>query len=627
MARPKHRKVSREEYEGSMLTEMGDYVDQQRKTNVLDAIKVTVKCKTENQKKFVNELREKEVTICSGLPGTGKAQPLDAKIMTPTGWKFMGEIQVGDQVITQSGKPTSVLGVFPQGEKDIYKITFSDGTSTEACLEHLWLTSSLIERRCASRKTINGKRVVVDRFEKQTVKSTKEIMDSLRYKDGRLNHKVPVNHAVQFEHQSPLVDPYILGFLLGDGSFRGSYPTLHTADTEIKDRIIQFCVAFGVELKEGTKKNDFRIVGEENKLKHKLAELGVWGVRSEDKHIPESYLINSIGVRKALLAGLMDADGTVDYRSGVPIFNTSSERLKNDFLILVRSLGYTATVSNKQGGYKMKCGTKKECLVSYQVSIDTTGENPFRLLRKATLYKSKTKYINQKFIENVELVGRKEAQCIMVADPSHLYLTDDFIVTHNTYLACAVALELLKKDPRFKKIYIIKSVTTLKDEDLGYLKGGVKEKMEPFMFSFMHNFEKIIGTEALTIMLASGFIKELPIAYMRGINIDNAICIIDEAQNITIENFKTIMTRLGTDSKMFFLGDTKQIDMKKKDDSSLEFMIKYFGDLAQIGTVVLGDADVVRNPLIKVIENRFDLAFEDYLKEKENEKDKKKDKK
>lgn len=182
--------------------------------------------------------------------------------------------------------------------------------------------------------------------------------------------------------------------------------------------------------------------------------------------------------------------------------------------------------------------------------------------------------------------------------------------TGKTYLSCAVALELLKKDPKYKKIYIIKSVTTLKDEEIGFLKGNMKDKMEPFMFSFLHNFEKIIGTDALVALRANNYIVELPIAYMRGINIDNAIAIIDEAQNISVDNIKTIMTRLGTDAKLIFLGDTKQIDMKKKDDSALQFIIDNFSDVPEIGTVTLGVEDVVRNPLIKLIEERFDLAFE-----------------
>jgi phosphate starvation-inducible PhoH-like protein len=177
--------------------------------------------------------------------------------------------------------------------------------------------------------------------------------------------------------------------------------------------------------------------------------------------------------------------------------------------------------------------------------------------------------------------------------------------TGKTFLSCGVALELLKNDPRYRKIVIVKSVTTLKDEEIGFLKGTMKEKMEPFMYSFMHNFEKVIGRQNVESLRASGMIEELPIAYMRGINIDNSITIIDEAQNISIDNIRTIMTRLGENSKMIFLGDENQIDMKKKSESSLNFIINKFKDFEEVGTVVLGEDDVVRNPLIKKIEQIF----------------------
>jgi phosphate starvation-inducible PhoH-like protein len=177
--------------------------------------------------------------------------------------------------------------------------------------------------------------------------------------------------------------------------------------------------------------------------------------------------------------------------------------------------------------------------------------------------------------------------------------------TGKTFISCAVALELLKNDPRYRKIVIVKSVTTLKDEEIGFLKGTMKEKMEPFMYSFMHNFEKVIGKHNVEVLRTAGMIEELPIAYMRGINIDNSITIIDEAQNISIDNIRTIMTRLGENSKMIFLGDENQIDMKKKNESSLNFIINKFKDFDEVGTVVLGEDDVVRNPLIKKIEQIF----------------------
>lgn len=177
--------------------------------------------------------------------------------------------------------------------------------------------------------------------------------------------------------------------------------------------------------------------------------------------------------------------------------------------------------------------------------------------------------------------------------------------TGKTFLACATALELLKNDERYRKIVIIKSVTTLKEEEIGFLKGTMKEKMEPFMYSFLHNFEKIIGKYHVDVLRNMGMIEELPIAYMRGINIDNTIAIIDEAQNISIDNIRTIMTRLGENSKMIFLGDENQIDMKKKGESSLNFIINKFENFNEVGTIRLGEDDIVRNPLIKKIEQIF----------------------
>lgn len=180
--------------------------------------------------------------------------------------------------------------------------------------------------------------------------------------------------------------------------------------------------------------------------------------------------------------------------------------------------------------------------------------------------------------------------------------------TGKTYIACAQALKLLKAYPgKYKRVVLVKSVTTLRDEEIGFLKGTMEEKMEPFMFSFMHNFQKILKSKTIVHkMKGAGMIEVMPIAYMRGINLDNSIIIIDEAQNISIDNIRTILTRLGKDSKMIFLGDQKQIDKKKRSDSALDFMIENFSDIEEMGLVRLTSEDIVRNPLIKKIEAKFE---------------------
>lgn len=176
-----------------------------------------------------------------------------------------------------------------------------------------------------------------------------------------------------------------------------------------------------------------------------------------------------------------------------------------------------------------------------------------------------------------------------------------------TFLSCAQSLSELKQNDKIKKIVLVKSVTTLKTEEIGFLKGSLEEKMEPFMFSFMKNFEKIIGLDIVEKLKAEKIIEILPIAYMRGINIDNAIVIVDEVQNITVDNIRTILTRLGENSKMILLGDLKQIDQKNKYDSALRFLIDNFKNIDDIEVVEFHLDDVVRHPLIKKIEPIFDL--------------------
>ena len=176
--------------------------------------------------------------------------------------------------------------------------------------------------------------------------------------------------------------------------------------------------------------------------------------------------------------------------------------------------------------------------------------------------------------------------------------------TGKTFLACAEALKLIKRHAKYKKIVIVKSVTTLKNEEIGFLKGNLREKMEPFMFSFVHNFEKLVGQAITSKLRELKTIEEMPIAYMRGINLDRSIIIVDEAQNISQENMRTILTRLGKDSKMIFLGDERQQD--SKGGNGLTFLMEHFSHIDEIGCVQFNKSDVVRNPLIAKIERVFD---------------------
>jgi predicted ribonuclease YlaK len=211
-------------------------------------------------------------------------------------------------------------------------------------------------------------------------------------------------------------------------------------------------------------------------------------------------------------------------------------------------------------------------------------------------------------LKNKILIGMHPVYDLEVLHENHRYWSNG-ISSHNTgktYISCAMALDMIKKYPeKYKKIVLIKSVTTLQDEEIGFLKGTLEEKMEPFMYSFMTNFEKLIGRSTLAKIKSDGLIEIRPIAYLRGSNIDNTVTIIDEAQNISKKNIRTILTRIGRDAKMIFLGDTNQIDMKKPHESSLAYMIENFKDFEEVGFVQMTDADEARHPLIPKLEKRF----------------------
>lgn len=178
--------------------------------------------------------------------------------------------------------------------------------------------------------------------------------------------------------------------------------------------------------------------------------------------------------------------------------------------------------------------------------------------------------------------------------------------TGKTYLACAQAIKMLKSDNRFKKIILVKSVTVLEGEEVGFLKGDLKEKMYPYTISFLDNFHKLIGESITNQMMDCGFIQVLPLAYIRGRSIDNAIIIVDEAQNIALKNMRSTMTRIGSDTKMIITGDVKQIDMKNPKLSSLDVVVKLFRNKPDIGTMEFEIADIVRDPIVMLIEETFE---------------------
>lgn len=353
----------------------------------------------------------------------GKAQPLYAKVLTPTGFSTMGDLQVGDSVIGDDGLPHRILKIFDHELKNIYEVTLNDGSKTRCCDEHLWAVQNDTDRN----------------KNRYRVKDLREIMTSLTYgkKDVRPNWSIPVVKPVELAYQKVELDPWLMGFLIGDGSFADGSLGFSTAESDILNRVTQLAISYGDEVKQHSGDNycDFRIVG--NHIRRILYNYGLMNHRSYEKFIPKPYIINTSKIRLEVLRGLNDSDGYVDAnKSGYVEYSTTSLQLSHDVKFIVESLGGATYSSNRLGRYTNYNGDNIETRLQYSV-----GE---RFFNKEVIPVSSEKHSNKwvprkkgcyKYITSIDFIGKEPARCIYIDNPTHLYITDDFIVTHNTTIA------------------------------------------------------------------------------------------------------------------------------------------------------------------------------------------------
>lgn len=223
---------------------------------------------------------------------------------------------------------------------------------------------------------------------------------------------------------------------------------------------------------------------------------------------------------------------------------------------------------------------------------------------------SKLKHIIRNVLNHeIKTLAKNDSQTALIKSIKNNEVTicSGIAGSGKTFIALSQALRLLKQENTpYTKIYLIKSVTTLDREDLGFLRGDKFEKFEPYMMSYYINIDKIIGKDKRNELLKEEILVPFPLAYIRGVSIDNAIVIVDETQNISIPNIRTILTRIGNNSRMLLIGDEYQIDLRNKNESSLRFLMNIFDKTNNIGVIEMNKNDInVRNPLINIIENIF----------------------
>lgn len=200
-------------------------------------------------------------------------------------------------------------------------------------------------------------------------------------------------------------------------------------------------------------------------------------------------------------------------------------------------------------------------------------------------------------IKPIKCLNPKQKYLIKCIEDKEITICCGVAGSGKTYMSLWVALKMLEKQ-QVEKIVLVKSVTTVPGEDLGYLPGDVDEKMAHYMISFFGNIDKIIGERQREKLVNDGKIVIQPIAFLRGVNIDRSIVILDEAQNVTIPTFKTIITRIGQGSKYVILGDTEQVDIKRKNDSALAKLMQLFAEDPLVGVCRFNEDECVRNPII-----------------------------
>ncbi|MDE2095786.1 MAG: hypothetical protein KGL39_00900 [Patescibacteria group bacterium] len=364
--------------------------------------------------------------------GLGKGHPNGTKILSPTGWVTIENLQAGDQVIGSDGGPCSVIGVYKRGVLPCYRVYFDDATSIVVDSEHLWAV-----------KDHND----LARENDWKVLATSQLIEGpLKYGENDQSRKwtIPMVQPVKFvETEKFLVPPYVLGVLLGDGVLGNGGVRWSKPDEFIASKIAKTLSSeYHVRKKQG---NNWSIVTEPNEapnpIRNWIAEKGL-DVPSYEKYVPREYLFASYNSRVELLRGLMDTDG---YAGQSPEFSSSSKELAEAVVFLAQSLGGTASLSKKEFPEYVYNNEKRIGRPGYRVVLSVPVPNPFSLPRKRDLWKSPSRGLGRR-IDRIESVGPQEVTCIAVDSPDHLYVADHFIVTHNTVLEQVFAENVIRKE-------------------------------------------------------------------------------------------------------------------------------------------------------------------------------------
>jgi len=343
--------------------------------------------------------------------GAGRALADYEKVLTPQGPVCISQLKAGDLVVNSYGSASTVTGVYPQGESDIFRLKFNNGKHVDCDMEHRWSVRTHHNRKF---RTMTTEEILDAGLFRKTKK------DYRNPSGWRAKWMLPLFDYIEFEEREVKIDPYTMGALIGNGDARCR---LTCRDKEVFERI-------PYPLGKVDRKGDSAAWTHTVKgIKLDYLSYGL-KCKSVDKFIPEDYLFNSRQIRLELLRGLMDTDGCCSKEGGTD-YSSLSFRLINDFRILVESLGATVgSIGECEGGEFEVNGRKSVRQKAYRIKFNLPGEKLFYVPRKHKRVFDRKK--THTYITGIEYIGKHTATCITVDSRDSLFLCANLIPTHNT---------------------------------------------------------------------------------------------------------------------------------------------------------------------------------------------------
>lgn len=504
----------------------------------------------ERQKKVI--YAEEPKILCLATAACGKALPNLEIIPTPNGPKAVGEIEVGDYLFDRYGNPTKVLGVYPQGKKEVYELTFGDGRKARSSIDHIWYVHKKTWKNKEEYREYTTKQIIEER-----------VLNS----DRSANFYIPIAEAVKYPERKYDIHPYVIGAMLGDGCCAGNnYLTISSKDNIVPNRILS--LLNGSELYDNKANYNWTFKDENGHLiKTDILPPSV-RERAEYKYIPCEYKYGSIEQRLELIRGLMDTDGSIqidqrdNHKAGGTItFTSISLMLILDVQEVLQSLGYSSTISEDKRD-KYTTG------VAYRLIINIPNSEKYKIFwlpekkEKALSIKDipQNKNFNRTSIRSIEdLEVEEEMTCFYVDNEEHLFLTSNYVVTHNTrVLTERIRVLIEDKGIDAKDIVAISFTNMAADEMKRRIGGAASGAFIGTIHSYGNKICTINGIDTQKYLDDYDFDAIL----LRAVKIPSSKfpkikhLLIDECQDLSPLEYQFLM-KIPTEN-IFFVGDNRQ---------------------------------------------------------------------